>query len=186
MPWSARTFAQAEVWMERTFRQLSCGGPKTRCGFLRTHCCHMPGTSIYGAASTDDAVKLLEQWETIAERGKGPARAAGCRLQRAVLASSSDWPEVLRAFEEFQQQGGAQKVAEKLFTEWRDRTANECAYGGEQKATPGRFVGQSAALKRGGRRRRTSRPCLIIWTFGANAFKRTPHSSKSNGAPWRC
>jgi hypothetical protein len=86
----------------------------------------------YGTATTDDALKLLELWETIAVRGKAAARAAGCRLQRAILASYSDWPEVLRAFDEFQQQGGARKVAEKLFTEWRDRTANECVCGAEQ------------------------------------------------------
>jgi hypothetical protein len=57
-------------------------------------------------------------------------------LQRAVLVSSSDWVEVLRAFDEFQQHGGARKVVEKLFTEWRDRTANECVYGTEQKQRP--------------------------------------------------
>ncbi|MGO8925949.1 MAG: hypothetical protein ACLQU3_03500 [Limisphaerales bacterium] len=130
-----KDFAQAEVWMERTFASFA-RWPEDEVWLPEDSLLPPAGHYHYGAVTTEDAVKLLEQWETIAARGKGSARAAGCRLQLAVLASSSDWPEVLRAFEEFQQQGGARKVAEKLFTEWRNRTANECVYGGEQKQRP--------------------------------------------------
>ena len=57
-------------------------------------------------------------------------------MQRTVFNSSADWSAVLRAFDEFRQQGGAAKVAEKLFAEWRDRTVSECAYQSNEQQRP--------------------------------------------------
>jgi hypothetical protein len=130
-----KAFPQAELWMERSFASF-LHWPEDEVWLPEDSLLPPAGRHHYGVATTDDALKLLEQWETIAMKAKASARAAGCRLQRAILASSSDWLEVLRAFDEFQQQGGARKIAEKLFTEWRDRTANECVYGAEQKQRP--------------------------------------------------
>ena len=128
-------YAQAERWMERAFASfLRWMEDET----WRPEDSLLPpaGRFYYGAATSDDALKLLIQWEQIAVKRKAPGRVASCRLQRAVFTAPSDWPEVLRAFEEFQQQGGACQVAEKLFAEWRDRTANECTYQPEQKQRP--------------------------------------------------
>ena len=131
-----KDYSGAGRWMERTFASFlrfsedEVWRPEDS---LLPHARH----SYYGTASSEDAVELLNQWESIAKRAEERGRAAACQLQRTVLASSADWPEVLQAFEEFPQQGGAQKVAEKLFTQWRDRTAEECAYGIEPKEQPG-------------------------------------------------
>ena len=127
-----KDFAQAELWMERTFASF-VRWPEDEVWLPEDSLLPPAGHYHYGAATTDNALKLLEQWETIAVKGKAPGRAACCQLQRAVLKSDSDWPEVLGAFDAFQHQGGARKVAEKLFAEWRERTTNACAYQGEEK-----------------------------------------------------
>ena len=131
-----KDYSGAGRWVERTFASFlrfsedEVWRPEDS---LLPHARHY----YYGTASSEEAAKLLKQWESIAERAGARGRAAACQLQRTVLASSADWPEVLRAFEEFQQQGGAQKIAGKLFTQWRDRTAEECACGMEPKEQPG-------------------------------------------------
>jgi hypothetical protein len=122
-----KDYEEAEHWIERTFASfLRCTDGE---GWLpEDSLLPAAGHHYYGLGTGDDVVKLLKQWEEIARKGNAPERAAACRLQRAAFNSSADWSAVLRAFEEFQQQGGAGKVAAKLFLEWRDRTASECAY----------------------------------------------------------
>jgi hypothetical protein len=95
-----------------------------------------PAGHYYGAVDSDATLKLLDQCETIARSGKDPGRLASCQLQRALFTSSLDWLEVLRAFDEFQGNGGARKVSEKLFTAWRNRTAEQCACGSGQQQRP--------------------------------------------------
>jgi hypothetical protein len=125
---------QAELWMARTFASF-LRWPEDE--VWRPEDSLLPSDGYhYGAVDTDAALKLLEQWETIARSGKDLGRVASCQLQRAIFTSSFDWPEVLRAFEEFQENGGARKVAEKLFTAWRNRTAERCACGSAQQQRP--------------------------------------------------
>ena len=130
-----KDFAQAELWMERTFASF-LRWPEGEVWLPENSLLPPAGHYHYGTTCSDTALRLLEQWETIAVSGNAPGRAASCQLQHALITSTSDWPEVLRAFDAFQHQGGARKIAEKLFAEWRDRTANECAYGMEQKQQP--------------------------------------------------
>ena len=132
----ARTdFAQAELWMERTFSSFLRWSEDEL--WLPEDSLLPPGGLYhYGLSGSDEALKLLEHWANIAAKGKAPARAASCQLQRAVLTSDSDWSEVLRAFEAFQQQGGSRKVGEKLFAEWCERTAKACAHHEEEKQRP--------------------------------------------------
>jgi hypothetical protein len=131
-----KDFAQAERWMERTFASF-LQRPEDEVWLPEDSLLPRGGLYHSGLSGSDEALKLLQQWENIAAKGKTPARAASCQLQRAVLTSDSDWAEVLRAFEAFQQEGGAWKVGEKFFAEWRERTANACAHHEEQKQRPG-------------------------------------------------
>jgi hypothetical protein len=130
-----KDYAQAEHWVERTFASFL---GLTEAGAWRPEDSLLPPAAqfYYGSAASDNTRKLLAQWEEIAVKRKATARVASCRLQRAVYTAPADWPEVLRAFEEFQQQGGEGKVGEKLFAEWRDRTANACDYQNGQKPRP--------------------------------------------------
>ena len=102
-----KDFAQAGLWMERTFASFA-RWPEDEVWHPEDSLLPPAGHYYYGPATSDDALKLLEQWETIALKGKAPGRAASCQLQRAVLTSDSDWPEVLRAFDAFQRQGGTE------------------------------------------------------------------------------
>jgi hypothetical protein len=131
-----KDFAQAQLWMERTFASF-LRWSEDEVWLPEDSLLPPGGLYHYGLSGSDEALKLLEQWERIAAKGKAPARAAGCQLQRALLTADSDWSEVLRAFEAFQQQGGSRKVGEKLFAEWRERTADACAHHEEQKQRAG-------------------------------------------------
>ncbi|MCX6928817.1 MAG: hypothetical protein NT154_37235 [Verrucomicrobia bacterium] len=127
-----KDYAQAEHWVERTFASFL---GLTEAGAWRPEDSLLPPAAqfYYGSAASDNTRKLLAQWEEIAVKRKATLRVASCRLQRAVYTAPAYWPEVLRAFEEFQQQGGAGKVGEKLFAEWRDRMASACDYHDGQK-----------------------------------------------------
>jgi hypothetical protein len=92
---------------------------------------HLPpeeGTALVG---------FLETWERIAVESGNGARGATCRLQKAVLQSSDDWPVVLAAFERYRGQGGQADVAERLFAEWRERMVKACAGFAELIVNPG-------------------------------------------------
>ena len=130
-----KDYAQAEHWVERTFASF-LRWPEDEAWHPEDSLLPPAGPYYYGAATSDDMLKLLDKWEDIARNGKVPGRVASCRLQRAVFTASSDWPEVLRAFDEFHHQGGTRKVAEKLFAEWRDHTAKECAGRSAQEQRP--------------------------------------------------
>ena len=76
-----KDYAQAGSWMERTFasflRWLEGKVWRPEDSLLPP-----AGHYYYGAATSDEALKLLAQWETIAVSGKAPGRAASCQLQR--------------------------------------------------------------------------------------------------------
>jgi hypothetical protein len=83
--------------------------------------CYVP------ASETEPVANLLNTWETIAAQQGKRLRAAACQLQRVAMTSANVWPAMMRAFTEFESQGGSREISEKLFAEWRDKVVEWCA-----------------------------------------------------------
>ena len=83
-----KDYARAGSWMERTFASL-LRWPADEVWLPEDSLLPPAGQYHYGTATTDDALKLLEQWETIAIRGKAPSPRgrlpiAACRPRRLL------------------------------------------------------------------------------------------------------
>jgi hypothetical protein len=115
--------AQAESFVERTAMSLlrtnEIWHPEDR--LLAFRSCYVP------ASETEPVANLLNTWETIAAQQGKRLRAAACQLQRVAMTSANVWPAMMRAFTEFESQGGSREISEKLFAEWRDKVVEWCA-----------------------------------------------------------
>lgn len=128
---SRGNFAQAERFVELTLASLLRLAPDEPwhpedCLLPENPYCHPEGEDVA-------LLTLLEQWESIATARRKPARVASCRLQRALLKSPEHWTAVLKAFDEFQHDGGSRAAADRLFAEWRERMVKACAQHEEAK-----------------------------------------------------
>jgi hypothetical protein len=175
---------EAERWMERTFASfLRWTEDEAWCP--EDSLLPPAGHIYYGAATSDDALKLLAQWEQIASKRKAPARVATCRLQRVLLPR----PRIGRRSCEPSKSSSSRVAPEKS-------PKSSLPNGGtglqpnarinQSRSNAPKIHGSAGSLRPEERPRRTRRSSLIISTCGWNAFKGTPHSSKSNGVRWPC
>ena len=88
----------------------------------------LPGAHHYHGPEQEAAIsRLLGQWEATATQRGQTARAAVCRLHRALYEHPHDWVVVLAAWAVFGCQAGDPVVGERLLAQWRERTVAACS-----------------------------------------------------------